>query len=36
LLNGLDDIELTLKDRVAIEAYEEKRKQAAPWLFGAI
>jgi len=36
LLNGLDDIELTLKDRGAIEAYEEKRKQAAPWLFDAI
>ena len=36
LLNGLDDIELTLKDRDAIEIYEKKRKQAAPWLFDAI
>ena len=36
LLNGLDDIELTLKDRDAIESYEEKRKKTAPWLFDAI
>ena len=36
LLNGLDDIGLTLKDADAIHAYEEKRKQTAPWLFGAI
>lgn len=36
LLNGLDDIELTLKDRDAIRNYEEKRKQTAPWLFDAI
>lgn len=36
LLNGLDDIELTLQDTQAIKDYEEKRKQDAPWLFGAI
>jgi 3-isopropylmalate/(R)-2-methylmalate dehydratase small subunit len=36
LLNGLDDIGLTLQDADAIRAYEEKRKQSAPWLFGAI
>lgn len=33
LLNGLDDIGLTLKDADAIKAYEEKRKVSAPWLF---
>lgn len=33
LLNGLDDIGLTLKDADAIRAYEEKRAQKAPWLF---
>ncbi len=36
LLNGLDDIGLTLQDTDAIHAYEAKRKQQAPWLFGAI
>ena len=35
LLNGLDDIGLTLQDADAIRAYEEKRKAVAPWLFGA-
>lgn len=33
LLNGLDDIALTLKHTDAIKAYEQKRKQEAPWLF---
>ena len=33
LLNGLDDIGLTLEDTNSIRAYEEKRKQTAPWLF---
>jgi 3-isopropylmalate/(R)-2-methylmalate dehydratase small subunit len=33
LLNGLDDIDLTLQKAEAIKAYEEKRKQEAPWLF---
>lgn len=36
LLHGLDDIGLTLQDADAIKVYEEKRKQTAPWLFGAI
>ncbi|MGH1373521.1 MAG: 3-isopropylmalate dehydratase small subunit [Cellvibrionaceae bacterium] len=36
LLNGLDDIGLTLQDADFIHAYEVKRKQQAPWLFGAI
>ena len=36
LLNGLDDIGLTLQDADAIHAYEARRKQQAPWLFGAI
>ena len=33
LLNGLDDIGLTLQQADKIKAYEEKRKQEAPWLF---
>ena len=33
LLNGLDDIGLTLQHADDIHAYEEKRKQEAPWLF---
>lgn len=33
LLEGLDDIGLTLQHTNEIEAYEEKRKQEAPWLF---
>jgi len=33
LLNGLDDIGLTLQHVGDIKAYEEKRKAEAPWLF---
>lgn len=33
LLNGLDDIGLTLQHTDDIRAYEERRKQEAPWLF---
>lgn len=33
LLNGLDDIGLTLKHADDIRSYEETRKQQAPWLF---
>ncbi len=33
LLNGLDDIGLTLQHSDTISAYEERRKQQAPWLF---
>ncbi len=36
LLNGLDDIELTLVDRASIEEYERARRVSAPWLFDAI
>lgn len=36
LLNGLDDIGLTLEDADAIRVYEEKRRQSAPWLFDVI
>jgi len=36
LLNGLDDIGLTLQHADEIKAYEERRRQTAPWLFGAI
>jgi len=33
MLDGLDDIALTLQHAEKIKAYEEKRKQSAPWLF---
>lgn len=33
LLEGLDDIGLTLQHTADIKTYEEKRKQEAPWLF---
>ncbi|MCU7816303.1 MAG: 3-isopropylmalate dehydratase small subunit [Candidatus Thiodiazotropha sp. (ex Lucinoma kastoroae)] len=33
LLNGLDDIGLTLQKVDAIKAYEKRRKSEAPWLF---
>lgn len=33
LLNGLDDIGLTLQYEADIVAYEEKRQAEAPWLF---
>lgn len=33
LIEGLDDIGLTLQHTADIKAYEEKRKQDAPWLF---
>lgn len=33
LLNGLDDIALTLEDSTLIRDFEEKHKQKAPWLF---
>jgi 3-isopropylmalate/(R)-2-methylmalate dehydratase small subunit len=33
LLNGLDDIALTLQYADDITAYENRRKQEAPWLF---
>ena len=35
LLEGLDDIGLTLQHVDEIRAYEERRKQEAPWLFAA-
>jgi len=35
LLNGLDDIGLTLQDAEEIRSYEEKRRASSPWLFGA-
>lgn len=34
LLEGLDDIGLTLQHVDDIRAYEERRKSEAPWLFG--
>ncbi|MYL24274.1 3-isopropylmalate dehydratase small subunit [Vreelandella massiliensis] len=33
LLEGLDDIGITLKDEDAIRAFEEKHRQKRPWLF---
>lgn len=33
LLNGLDDIGLTLEKKDAIAAYEKRQKQVTPWLF---
>jgi len=33
LLNGLDDIGLTLQHADAIKAFEAKRRESAPWLF---
>ena len=36
LLNGLDDIGLTLEHADAIRNYEAKRREQAPWLFDAV
>ena len=36
LLNGLDDIGLTLQDADDIKAYEQRWQGQCPWLFGAI
>ncbi|MGZ3630522.1 MAG: 3-isopropylmalate dehydratase small subunit, partial [Ktedonobacteraceae bacterium] len=35
LLQGLDNIGWTLSHGDEIAAYEEKRKQEAPWLFSS-
>ncbi|WP_422411297.1 MULTISPECIES: 3-isopropylmalate dehydratase small subunit [unclassified Endozoicomonas] len=36
LLNGLDDIGLTLQDADAIKAFEGRHRNSQPWLFDAI
>jgi len=36
LLNGLDDIGVTLEDADAIRAYELARRKSAPWLFDTV
>lgn len=36
LLNGLDDIGLTLQQAEQIRAYEAQRRQQRPWLFGTL
>lgn len=36
LLNGLDDIGLTLQDADDIKTYEDKRRQSSPWLFDQV
>jgi 3-isopropylmalate/(R)-2-methylmalate dehydratase small subunit len=33
LLNGLDDIALTLEKKAAIDSYESKGKTNQPWLY---
>jgi 3-isopropylmalate/(R)-2-methylmalate dehydratase small subunit len=35
LLNGLDDIGVTLEDAEVIKSYEASRRETAPWLFAA-
>jgi 3-isopropylmalate/(R)-2-methylmalate dehydratase small subunit len=35
LINGLDDIGLTLQHEPEIAAYEQQRRQQAPWLFAS-
>jgi 3-isopropylmalate/(R)-2-methylmalate dehydratase small subunit len=34
MLNGLDDIGITLQRADAIRAYEARRRLSAPWIFG--
>jgi len=36
LLNGLDDIGLTLQDADDIKSYEAKRREVSPWLFDQV
>jgi len=36
LVNGLDDIGITLQDEAAIRDFEQGWRQRAPWLFGAL
>jgi len=36
LLNGLDDIGLTLQDADDIKAYEDARRKSSPWLFDQV
>lgn len=36
LLNGLDDIGLTLQEHAAIKAFEARHKAAQPWLFAGL
>ena len=36
LVNGLDDIGLTLQDADNIKVYEDKRRQSSPWLFDQV
>lgn len=36
LLNGLDDIGLTLQDADDIKVYEDKRRASSPWLFDQV
>jgi len=35
LLNGLDDVGLTMQEKDKIDGYEEKQKASQPWLYAA-
>ena len=35
LLDGLDDIGITMKNETSIDSFEEKQKKAQPWLYAA-
>jgi 3-isopropylmalate/(R)-2-methylmalate dehydratase small subunit len=35
LLEGLDDIGLTMQRKGSIDSFEEKQKVGQPWLYGA-
>lgn len=36
MINGFDDISLTLQDADKIKSYEEKLRENSPWLFNAV
>mgnify|MGYP001398302820 FL=1 len=36
IINNLDDVDITLKHKKNIEAFEQKRRQERPWLFDYI
>ncbi len=36
IINNLDDVDITLKERVLIESFEQNRKKQRPWIFDCI
>ncbi|MBD63185.1 MAG: 3-isopropylmalate dehydratase small subunit [Gammaproteobacteria bacterium] len=36
IINNLDDVDFTLKERALIESFEQNRKKQRPWLFDCI